>query len=219
MKTDFIGTVFMQKKASRLSIAYWNYERRFFMKVGYVRVSTAEQNTARQEVLMKQLGVEKVYIDKISGKSADRPQLREMLTFVRNGDTVMVEAISRFARNTKDLLELIDVLQKKGVEFVSQKEKIDTSTPTGRFMLTVFAAVAELERAYLLDRQKEGIAVAKSQGKYKGRKPITVDEQLWAELFPLWKKGEISATEFMRRIGISKSTFYRKIHTDKQNSA
>ena len=105
------------------------------MKVGYVRVSTAEQNTARQEVLMKQLGVEKVYIDKISGKSADRPQLREMLSFVRNGDTVMVEAISRFARNTKDLLELIDVLQKKGVEFVSQKEKIDTSTPTGRFML------------------------------------------------------------------------------------
>lgn len=189
------------------------------MKVGYVRVSTAEQNTARQEILMKQLGVEKIYIDKISGKSADRPQLREMLTFVRNGDTVMVEAISRFARNTKDLLELIDVLQKKGVEFVSQKEKIDTSTPTGRFMLTVFAAVAELERGYLLDRQKEGIAVAKSQGKYKGRKPIAVDEQLWTELFPLWKKGKISATEFMRRIGISKSTFYRKIHTDKQNSA
>lgn len=168
---------------------------------------------------MKQLGVEKIYIDKISGKYADRPQLREMLYFVRNGDTVMVEAISRFARNTKDLLELIDILQKKGVEFVSQKEKIDTSTPTGRFMLTVFAAVAELERAYLLDRQKEGIAVAKSQGKYKGRKPITVDEQLWAELFILWKNGEISATEFMRRMRISKSTFYRKIHTDKQNSA
>lgn len=111
------------------------------------------------------------------------------------------------------------MLQKKGVEFVSQKEKIDTSTPTGRFMLTVFAAVAELERGYLLDRQKEGIAIAKSQGKYKGRKPIAVDEQLWAELFPLWKNGEISATEFMRRMGISKSTFYRKIHTDKQNSA
>lgn len=189
------------------------------MKVGYVRVSTAEQNTARQEVLMKHLGVEKVYIDKISGKSADRPQLKEMLSFVRNGDTVMVEAISRFARNTKDLLELIDILQKKGVEFVSQKEKIDTSTPTGRFMLTVFAAVAELERGYLLDRQKEGIAIAKSQGKYKGRKPIAIDEQLWAELLPLWKNGEISATEFMRRMGISKSTFYRKIHTDKQNSA
>lgn len=185
------------------------------MKVGYVRVSTAEQNTARQEILMKQLGVEKIYIDKISGKSADRPQLREMLYFVRNGDTVMVEAISRFARNTKDLLELIDILQKKGVEFVSQKEKIDTSTPTGRFMLTVFAAVAELERGYLLDRQKEGIAVAKSQGKYKGRKPIIVDEQLWAELFILWKKGEISATDFMRRMGISKSTFYRMINNSR----
>lgn len=189
------------------------------MKVSYICVSTAEQNTARQEVLMKQLGVEKVYIDKISGKSADRPHLRKMLSFVRNGDTVMVEAISRFARNTKDLLELIDVLQKKDVEFVSQKEKIDTSMPTGRFMLTVFAAVAELERGYLLDRQKEGIAVAKSHGKYKGRKPIAVDEQLWAKLLSLWENREISATEFMRKMGISKSTFYRKIHTDKQNRA
>ncbi len=135
---------------------------------------------------------------------------RNIQSFVRNGDTVMVEAISRFARNTKDLLELIDLLQKKGVEFVSQKEKIDSSTPTGRFMLTVFAAVAELGRGYLLDRQKEGIAVAKSQGKYRGRKPIAVNEQLWAELFPLWEKGEISATEFMRRMGLSKSTFYRR---------
>lgn len=119
---------------------------------------------------MKQLGVEKIYIDKISGKYADRPQLREMLYFVRNGDTVMVEAISRFARNTKDLLELIDVLQKKGVEFVSQKEKIDTSTPTGRFMLTVFAAVAELETRVLARPSERGYCCCKVTGKVQGKK-------------------------------------------------
>ena len=116
------------------------------MKIGYVRVSTAEQNTARQEVLMKELGVEQVYIDRMSGKNTDRPELKRMLAFARAGDTIIVESISRFARNTKDLLELVEQLTAKGIEFVSKKEAIDPGTPTGKFMLTVFGAVAELER-------------------------------------------------------------------------
>ena len=91
---------------------------------------------------MAELGVEKVFIDRISGKNTDRPELKEMMGFVRNGDTVIVESISRFARNTKDLLELVELLTAKGVEFVSRKEAIDTTTPTGKFMLTVFGAVA-----------------------------------------------------------------------------
>ena len=95
-----------------------------------------------------------------------------MLDYVRKGDTVVVESISRFARNTRDLLDLVEQLSTKGVEFVSQKEAIDTSTATGKFMLTVFGAVAELEREYILQRQREGIAIAKEQGKYTGRKPI-----------------------------------------------
>lgn len=128
------------------------------MKVGYIRVSTAEQNEARQEVLMEQLGVEKVFMDKMSGKSKDRPQLQEMMRFVREGDVVIVESISRFARNTKDLLSLIDELEQKKVSFVSQKENIDTETPSGRFMLTVFAALSQLERETTLLRQSEGIA-------------------------------------------------------------
>jgi len=99
-----------------------------------------------------------------------------MLQVVRQGDTVIVESISRFARNTKDLLDLVEQLTSKGVEFVSQKEAIDTSTPAGKFMLTVFAAVAELEREYLLQRQREGIAQAKAQGKYAGRKPKAYPE-------------------------------------------
>lgn len=183
------------------------------MKVGYIRVSTAEQNTARQEVLMEQLGVEKMYIDKMSGKTTDRPQLKSMLGFVRTGDAVIVESISRFARNTRDLLELVDILTEKGVEFVSKKESIDTTTPAGKFMLTVFAAVAELERGYILDRQREGIAIAKAQGKYTGRKPVEIDKQLWDSLYALWTDGKITAVEFMGRMNMKKSTFYRRINS------
>lgn len=134
------------------------------MKIGYIRVSTQEQNTMRQEVLMQELGVDEVYIDRLSGKNTDRPELKKMMDYVRKGDTVIVESISRFARNTRDLLELIEKLSEKGVEFVSRKEAIDTTTPTGKFMLTVFGAVAELEREYILQRQREGIAIAKAQG-------------------------------------------------------
>lgn len=139
-----------------------------FMKIGYVRVSTQEQNTIHQEMLMESLRVDKIYIDRMSGKSTDRPELKRMLSFVRQGDMVIVESISRFARNTRDLLELVEQLSAKGVAFVSQKEAIDTTTPTGKFMLTVFGAVAELEREYILQRQQEGIEIAKAQGKYKG---------------------------------------------------
>ena len=146
------------------------------MKVGYVRVSTVEQNTIRQEMLMEELGVEKVFIDKMSGKSKDRPALNEMLSFVREGDVVIVSDISRFARNTKDFLELIEQLEDKKVQFESQKEKIDTSTPFGQFMLTVFAAMAQLERDNIKIRQKEGIEALKAKGGYVGRQPIKVNE-------------------------------------------
>ncbi len=134
------------------------------MNIGYIRISTADQNTARQEVLMQELGVDQVYIDRMSGKNTDRPELKRMMNFVRNGDTVIVESISRFARNTRDLLDLVEKLTAKGVEFVSKKEAIDTITPSGKFMLTIFGAVAELEREYILQRQREGIAVAKAAG-------------------------------------------------------
>ena len=134
------------------------------MKIGYVRVSTQEQNTIRQEVLMEELGVEEVYIDCTSGKSTDRPGLQRMMEYVRRGDTVIVESISRFARNTRDLLDLVEQLSNAGVEFVSRKEAIDTATPNGKFMLTIFSAVAELEREYILQRQREGIEIAKAKG-------------------------------------------------------
>lgn len=181
------------------------------MKVGYIRVSTEEQNTARQEVIMTELGVEKLFVDKMSGKSKERPQLQAMMNFVREGDTVIVESISRFARNTKDLLELTDQLRSKNVVFISKKEVIDTNTPSGQFMLTVFGAMAQMEREYILDRQRGGIEVAKAQGKYRGRKPIDIDEKAFAEEYRKLKNGDTVPKLMMKKLGLKPNTFYRRM--------
>lgn len=185
------------------------------LKIGYIRVSTVEQNIARQEVIMKKLDVEKIFIDKISGKNKERPMLKEMMDFVRSGDIVVVESISRFARNTRDLLELVDQLVAKGVQFVSMKERIDTSTPSGKFMLTVFGAVAQLERDYILQRQKEGIAIAKVNGKYQGRKKIRNDR--FDEIYEKWKNNEMTAVQAMKLLNYSKTTFYRRVKEMKED--
>ena len=182
------------------------------MKIGYIRVSTQEQNTVRQEELMKLLGADQIYIDRMSGKNTNRPELQAMMDYVRKGDTVVVESISRFARNTRDPLELVEQLKEKKVVFVSQKEAIDTATPTGKFMLTVFGAVAELKREYMLQRQREGISIAKENGVYKGRKPISNPDFL--PMVKKWRRGEITASEAMRRLGMAPTTFYRKVRRE-----
>ena len=179
------------------------------MKIGYVRVSTEEQNTARQEIMLRELGVDELFVDRASGKNADRPELRRMMEYMRRGDTVIVESISRFARNTRDLLDLVERLTEKQVEFVSRKEAIDTTTPTGKFMLTVFAAVAELEREYILQRQREGIAIAKQQGKYRGRPPKAYPD--FERIAARWQKGEITAVQAMKQLGMSKTRFYERV--------
>ena len=179
------------------------------MKIGYVRVSTEEQNTARQEIMLRELGVDELFVDRASGKNADRPELNRMMNFVRRGDTVIVESISRFVRNTRDLLDLVERLTEKQVEFVSRKEAIDTTTPTGKFMLTVFAAVAELEREYILQRQREGIAIAKQQGKYRGRPSKAYPD--FERIAARWQKGEITAVQAMNLLGMSKTRFYERV--------
>lgn len=182
------------------------------MKVGFIRVSAEDQNTIRQEILMKQLGVERVYIEIASGKSrTGRPQLEAMMDFVREGDVVIVESISRFARSTRDLLTLVEQLTEKGVGFVSQKESIDTNTPQGKFMLTVFGAMAELEREQTLQRQREGIAAAKAAGKYKGRKPIEIEDGLVKSVHDQWYKREITTSHAVKLLNVSSRTFYRRM--------
>ncbi len=178
-------------------------------RIGYIRVSTEEQNTARQENQMQDL--DKLFMEKVSGKSTQRPELKKLMEYIREGDTVVVESISRFARNTKDLLSLVEELTQKGVAFVSLKEAIDTATPQGQFMLTVFGAMAQLERDCILQRQREGIAIAKEEGKYKGRQPIAVDEEHFQKECALWRSGEITATEAMKRLNLKPNTFYRRV--------
>lgn len=183
------------------------------MLLGYVRVSTLEQNETRQIKALKQKGVDSAnfYIDKQSGKNTNRAALKELLAYVRCGDTVVTESISRIARNTKDLLNIVDQLQNKGIDFISLKESIDTTTPQGKFMLTVFAALSELERDSILQRQAEGIAIAKEQGKYKGRQPIQIDDKLFRSTVAEWRQGKITARKAMEIIGLKPNTFYRRV--------
>jgi len=182
------------------------------MKVFYIRCSTEEQNEARQEVMANENGVEKIFKDKLSGKNTDRKEFKKMMDFVREGDTVITESISRIARNTKDLLNIVEELKEKGVSFISLKEAIDTTTPQGQFMLTVFGAMAQLERESILQRQAEGIAIAKAQGKYKGRKPKEYDKAKFEKACEEWRKGERTAVSIQKEFKITATTFYRWVH-------
>lgn len=181
------------------------------MKVGYVRCSTIEQNEARQMKMMEENNVEKVFVDKASGKDTNRDNYKAMMAFVRAGDSLTVESISRIARNTQNLLSIVAELTEKGVEFISLKENIDTTTPQGRFMLTVFAALSELERESILERQREGIEIAKAEGKYKGRKPVAINETKFRAVCARWRAGEITATAAMQELNLKPNTFYRRV--------
>lgn len=183
------------------------------MLLGYVRVSTEEQNEERQVRALIEKGVETDYlfIDKKSGKNTDREQLNALLSFCRKGDTVITESFSRIARNTNDLLTIVEKLKSKGVEFISLKESIDTSTPQGKFMLTVFGAMAELERANILERQREGIAIAKENGAYKGRQKMKIDREKFESVVKEWRDNKITAVEAMERLEVKPNTFYRRV--------
>lgn len=185
--------------------------------VGYARVSTAEQNEGRQMKSLKENAkAERVYLDKLSGKNTNRPKLKEMIDFVRAGDTVVVSEYSRLARSTEDLLHIVNTLHDKGVTVISQKENLDTSTPTGKLMLTVLAGIAEFERAMILQRQKEGIALAKEQGKYKGRKATDKPDN-WTELYDKYMHRELSATALAKACNVSRTLLYRWINAEKEN--
>lgn len=177
--------------------------------IGYARVSTVEQNEARQTALFKEEKVDKFFLDRLSGKNTHRPQLKAMLNYVREGDTVIVSEYSRLARSTRDLLSIVQQLTEKKVQLISDKERLDTSTAQGRLMLTVFAALAEFERDVMLQRQREGIIIAKKQGKYKGRQPIPYNEEQFRKECQKWIKGQQTATATMKLLGMKPNRFYR----------
>ena len=182
--------------------------------VGYCRVSTVEQNEGRQVEALKPHHIDKWYIDKCSGKNTDRPQFQAMLEYIREGDTVYVEDFSRLSRSVSDLLQIVNQLQDKCVGLVSLKERIDSTTPQGRLMLTMIGAINEFERANILERQAEGIALAKQKGVYKGRKRITKPDN-WAEIYELYRTRQITAADAMVRLDLRRNTFYNFVKQEK----
>ena len=186
------------------------------MEIAYVRVSTIEQSESRQVEAMEKYNIEKWFIEKISGKNANRPKLKEMLDFAREGDTIHIHDFSRLARSTKDLLDIVELLNSKGITLVSNKENIDTSTPTGKLMLTMLGAINEFELTNLHERQREGILIAKKEGKYKGRRPVSVKN--FDEYYALYVSREINKTQLAKKLGISRPTLNKLIeeHNKKQ---
>ena len=193
-------------------------------RIGYVRVSTDDQETARQDRLMIDQGIleEDIFREKMSGKTMNRPQLHKMLDYIRKGDVVVVESISRLARNTRDLLDIVGQIKSKGADFISLKESIDTDSPTGQFMLTVFGAIAQLERDYIRQRQAEGIRIKKEQDRklkenglaaqtYRGRTPISVDKEKLLREYQLVQEGRQTHEQAARVLGLQIRTYYRRI--------
>lgn len=178
--------------------------------IAYIRVSTQEQNEDRQFEALQRFGIDKFFCEKRSGKNTNRPELQRMLEYVREGDTVYIHDFSRLARSTKDLLSLIDTLNAKGVRLVSNKENLDSSTATGKLMITMIAAINEFELANLHERQREGIACAQARGAYA--KPFkTVDKDSWAELYRRHKEGSLSKSKWAEMLGVSRPTLNKLI--------
>jgi len=186
--------------------------------IAYIRVSTVEQNEGRQVEALKPYSIDKWFIDKCSGKNTDRPQFRQMLDYIREGDVVFVEDFSRLSRSVADLLRIVNLLQEKQVGLVSLKEKIDSSTPQGRLMLTMIGAINEFERANILERQAEGIALAKQRGAYKGRKRIPLPDE-WPEVYQQYATRRITAKEAMKKLGLKRNTFYKFVKMEQLKAA
>ena len=185
------------------------------MKIGYVRVSTIEQNETRQIEALKKWGIEKYFVEKASAKDMSRSQLQDMLEFAREGDIIYIHDLSRLARNVTDLLAIIKELEEKNITLVSNKENIDTSTATGRLMVTMIGAIYEFERAILRERQLEGIAIAKAAGKYTGRKRIPKPDN-WEEVIKQYNSRQITAKRAQQLLGLKKNTFYKFLKEERK---
>ena len=183
------------------------------MNRAYVRVSTVEQHEDRQIEALEKHSIDRWYIEKVSGKNTERDQLQLLLTEAEEGDTIFIHDFSRLARSTKDLLEIVEDLNSRGIRLVSNKEFVDTSTPTGKLMLTMIGAIAEFERTNMLERQAEGIKIAKARGAFKncGRKEKELDNHLFHELNQKRIAGVITKTAMALELGISRVTLDKKL--------
>ena len=182
------------------------------MIYGYARVSTADQNLDRQEDMLKQKGVEKLFTEKMSGTKKNRPELDQLLRLLKMGDTVIVESLSRLGRSTKNLIELVELFQERGVHLVSLKEAVDTSTPSGKLLFTLMSAIAQFERDTIAERTSEGLRAARARGRVGGR-PKT-DSRKIQQAMALYQSGEYTIREIEELTGVTKSTLYRSMKAD-----
>jgi DNA invertase Pin-like site-specific DNA recombinase len=180
------------------------------MNIAYVRVSTIDQNEQRQTEGLEKFGIEKWFSEKVSAKDMNRPRLMEMIEFAREGDTIHVHDLSRLARSTKDLLQIIETLEEKKVSLISGKESFDTGSATGKLMITMIGAISEFERANMLERQREGIEIAKRKKKYRGRNKIRKPDN-WDSVMADYRTRKITAKKAIGLLGLRRTTFYQLI--------
>ena len=183
--------------------------------IAYLRVSSTDQNLARQEDMAKAAGAEQIFKEKLSGKDTNRPELKRMLEYARTGDELHIESLSRLGRSTRDLLEIVQKLTDKGIKIISHKENIDTDTPTGRFILTVFAALAEMERESIRDRQREGIEAAKQRGVKLGPPTKMIDPELIRQHL----EGKISISNGAKAANVGLTTFKKACREYREKTA
>lgn len=174
---------------------------------GYARVSTEQQNLDRQIDMLKGYGVDYIYNEKMTGTKRNRPELDKMLERLTAGDTVVIESLSRLGRSTKDLIQLMELFNSKGVNLISLKESIDTTSSTGKLLFTLMSALAQFERDVIADRTREGLVSARARGR-KGGRPATDNEKL-RRAVKLYNSGEYSVKEITELTGVRKSTLYK----------
>ena len=183
--------------------------------IGYARVSTQDQNLERQIDALNAYGIDRLYQEKMTGTRQHRPELDAMLSRLEEGDTVVVESLSRLGRSTKDLLTLIDLFESKKVKLVSLKENIDTSTSTGRLLITVLSALSQFERDVIVERTNEGLAAARARGR-KGGRPKVADTKI-RQALKLYDTKQYSLKEIENLTGVKPSTLYRRLKDENKN--
>lgn len=178
------------------------------MNFGYARVSTQEQNPARQIEQLSKLNLDKIYQDKLSGKDTDRPQLQAMLSNLRSGDTVTVLSLDRLGRKCDGIREIAKKMIDSGSVLHCLEPQFSTGDMFGEFFLQVLGAISELERKQILERQRQGIALARQQGKYQGRRPKQLQD--FERVYQQWQSGAITSEQAGKLLGVSRATFYRR---------
>lgn len=185
------------------------------MKIGYARVSTQDQNLDRQLDNLRSAGCERIFNEKMTGTRSDRPELKAMLMTLRSGDVLVIDSFSRLSRSTKDLLSLVEQLTGMGVHLVSLKENLDTTTATGKLMLTMLSALSQFERDLIAERTMDGLKAARARGRCGGR-PRSGSDKDRKQAYAMYKANVMTCKEIAEKFGVSLSTLNRWIRSEKE---